>query len=278
MIQDSDTNILYLSDTIPKFHPGFFERFRIALRELNIPHALLPDTKDIWAKDFMPVQLDRSEYIQFVYDPDYLKKPEYQHLLTDSNCVCDAIELRRKKSQVVLDGGNVIRSADKVLLCEKVFKENPNRSRSELTDELVELFKTDKIIFLPWDKNDFTGHADGMVHFVDEHTVIINEATGENLQFEKKLRTTLKNARLTIIELPYSPPDDPTYLSAKGLHLNFLQMKQGIIVPVFEQSTDERAVQTIENTFTGQMIIALNCEEIAAAGGVLNCISWNIVK
>jgi len=39
------------------------------------------------------------------------------------------------------------------------------------------VFETDKIIFIPWFKNDkeeFCGHSDGMVRFIDEHTVLIN--------------------------------------------------------------------------------------------------------
>lgn len=277
MIQDSDTNYPYLSDKLPQRYPLFYKGFLNALGDLKIPFDLLPHTSDIWAKDFMPVQINESEFVQFIFDPDYLKPKEYHHLLTKPGVVCDAIGLSPELKPIVLDGGNVIKTSNKIIICEKIFKENPSKIKSDLIDELVEQFKADKIIFIPWDRNDFTGHSDGMVRFVDDDNVIINERTYENPQCEELLRSTLKQAKLNIIEMPFSPPNDPTYLSAKGLHLNFLQMKQAIIVPVFNQTSDDRAMRTIENIFTGQIAIALSCEEIAEEGGVLNCISWNIL-
>ena len=74
------------------------------------------------------------------------------------------------------------------------------------------------------------------------------------------------------------PSCDQSFVSAKGLHLNFLQMKQAIIVPVFNQSTDDKAIRLLENIFEGQKIVAMDCNEISAEGGVLNCISWNIFE
>ena len=278
MIQDSDKNFLYLADCLPKSHPAFYNRLIKVLCDFQIPFDLLPYTKDIWAKDFMPLQIEKSEYVQFIYDPDYLKPPEYHHLHTDPNDVCNALNQSTNKSRVVLDGGNVIHSLNKVILCNKIFNENPHFSECGLIKELTLLFKTDKIIFIPWDKDDFTGHADGMVRFVNDNTVVINEPTNENHLFEKRLRSSLEEAGLEVIEIPYIAPNDPTYISAKGLHLNYLQMNQAVIVPVFNQATDDIALRILENIFKGKRITTIDCNEIAAEGGVLNCISWNIVK
>ncbi|MBL0103609.1 MAG: agmatine deiminase family protein [Bacteroidetes bacterium] len=277
MIRDSDTNFLYLADCLPEFQPAFTERLTKVLQDLKIPYGFLPNTKDIWAKDFMPIQKSKDDFVQFTYDPDYLKSLKYQHLRSDTDDVCRNIDLVPKKSNVVMDGGNIIRTASKVIMCDKVFSENRNLSKSQLTDKLLDLLKTDQIIFIPWDTNDFTGHADGMVRFVDDNTVIINEPTNENREVENRLRTIFKEARLDIIEIPYMPTYDLTFVSAKGLHLNYLQMKQAIIVPVFNQSTDDKAIRLLENIFTGQNIVAIDCNEISADGGVLNCISWNIL-
>ena len=277
MIQDSETNFLYLSGLLPDIYSEFYNNLIFILEDCNIPFSLLPLNKDIWAKDFMPVQIEKSEYVQFRFYPDYLKPQKYHHLHTDTNIVCSAMKLMPDKSMVVLDGGNVIRTRDKIILCDKIFIENPQLNESELINELSSLFKTDKIIFIPWDRNDFTGHADGMVRFIDNDTVLINERTNENSVFEKRLRASLKDAGLDIMELPYTPPNDPTFISAKGLHLNYLQMKQAVVVPLFNQGTDDKAVRLFENIFKGQNIATIDCNEIAAEGGVLNCISWNIV-
>jgi agmatine deiminase len=82
---------------------------------------------------------------------------------------------------------------------------------------------------------------------------------------------------LNWIELPYNPADDPTLTSAKGLYLNYLQMQQAVIVPVFKSTLDEKAVKILEEVFKGQTIVPFEANEIAKWGGILNCITWNIM-
>lgn len=267
---------LWFSGLLPILYPEFYERLSIVLERHRINYHLLPKTKDIWARDYMPIQIGVNDFIQFVYDPDYLMPLEYRCLKSDPDEVCVGLNVKRKKSGLIVDGGNVIRTSNKVLMCEKVFKENPGFSRNEVVKQLEDLFETEQIIFVPWDKHDYTGHADGMVRFVDDDTVIINEPTNENPHFEKQLRSCLKDTGLAIIEIPYTAPNDPTFISAKGLHLNYLQMNMDVIVPVFNQATDEKALRILENVYKGKRVTTIDCNEIAAEGGVLNCISWNI--
>ena len=40
---------------------------------------------------------------------------------------------------------------------------------------------------------------------------------------------------------------------------------------------DDDAVKILEDTFAGKSVVTLESNEIAIMGGVLNCISWNIV-
>ena len=277
MIADGVTNFLYLSGCLPKFYPEFFDGFKKVLVDSQIPYELLPNTKDIWARDYMPVQVGTNNFVQFVYDPDYLKPMKYKHLNSNQDDVCKDLNISRKKSKLVVDGGNVIRSADKIIMCDKVFNENSHLKKGNVILELEELFLTDKIYFIPWNKCDYTGHADGMVRFIDEDTVFINASTNENPDYERCLRESLKKAGLSIIELPYKSPEDPTHESARELYLNYLEMNQAIIIPVFGEMEDDDAVKILEDTFTGKSVVTLESNEIAIKGGVLNCISWNIV-
>jgi len=86
----------------------------------------------------------------------------------------------------------------------------------------------------------------------------------------------LHNAGLDWIELPYNPPSDPTSISARGLYLNYLQMKQAVIVPTFKTKVDEQAIKVLEQVFKGQTIATVDSNELADEGGILNCITWNI--
>ena len=110
MIIDEETNKLYLADCLPNWHPKFFKRFKKVLLECNIPFDFLPGTKDIWAVDFMPVQISTKKFIRFRYDPDYLRPKKYQKYISDSGAICKEIGIEAKPSNLIVDGGNVVRS------------------------------------------------------------------------------------------------------------------------------------------------------------------------
>jgi agmatine deiminase len=174
MLTDADTNYVYLSGLLAERFLGFYRCFGQLLKDANVPFELLPKTNDIWAKDFMPVQVSAEKFIQFVYNPDYLRRyKKWQRTISNPQAVCSALQLPTRQSNLLLDGGNVIRARNKVILTDKVVVENPSLSKAKPLSELRELFEIETIIIIPRDPLDFTGHADGMVRFVDEDTVLI---------------------------------------------------------------------------------------------------------
>jgi len=278
MIPDSSTNFLYLADTLPKKYPTFYQEFEKILKECKIDFALLPNTKDVWAVDYMPVQVRENHFIQFVYKPDYLKPKKYAKTISDVGSICEKIGLTPERSRIVLDGGNVSRSANKLIMTSKVFRENSIIEERQLIRELQHCFEAEQLIFVPEDPYDFTGHIDGMVRFVDENTVLINDYRLTNgLAFQLSFRMALHNAGLAYIEIPYCP-DFSVRDSAKGLYLNYLQMGNFIIVPTFGIDQDEVAIKQLEAVFAGQTIKTINGNDLAVHGGIINCISWNIRK
>lgn len=282
MITDSQTNVLYLADTLPLKYPLFYSRLQSTLETCGIPHELLPGTKDVWAVDYMPVQVTPGKFVQFVYNPDYLQNDEtfyWQETITDASAVCGEINIRFEKSNINLDGGNVVRYGNKVIMTEKVFWENPHYSKKRLIQILEQLFETDRLVFIPEDPSDYTGHADGMVRFVDEDTVLVNRYTGrDSNRFMHQLQQALKDAGLACIEMPYNPYCNQSGDEANGIYINYLQMSQAVVLPVFGMKEDKDALRVVEKVFSGQKIVTINSNDIARDGGVLNCISWNILS
>src|SRR5712691_9715529 len=101
MIRDCQTNKLFLADCLPKMQPNFFQRFEKVLKDCNISFQFIPNTKDIWAIDFMPVQISRDKFAQFTYNPDYLQPKKYQKTISDVDSICKAINLITKKSKLI---------------------------------------------------------------------------------------------------------------------------------------------------------------------------------
>jgi agmatine deiminase len=96
--------------------------------------------------------------------------------------------------------------------------------------------------------------------------------------FQLQCRMALHNARLNYIEIPYNPYDNKKDKNANGIYMNFLQMQQAIIIPTFGIKEDDAVVKQFEELFKGETIATVDGNEIAYEGGILNCISWNILK
>ena len=173
-------------------------------------------------------------------------------------------------SDINLDGGNVVfsPSKEKVIISDRVFSENHGISEAELTAKLEKLLEA-SVLIIPSLKSDMTGHADGMVRFVDENTVVTN-APLSPYGFETKVKKSLQNYGFNVIDFPYfySKGD-----SAVGCYLNYLETEKSIFLPVFGVDTDNEAINKAKNIFD-KTIIPVNINEIAEKGGLLNCISW----
>lgn len=292
MIKDNQANFLYLADTLPKNYPIFYSALKGILTEHGINYALLPHTKDIWAIDYMPVQVNANKYVQFNYNPDYLRgNKKWQKTISDVDKICNAISLKRQHSNIILDGGNIVKDNQSVIMTDKIFKENRDIREVDLVNQLCELLEVERLIIIPQDPEDFTGHADGMVRFIDEKRVFVNNYQRDyRPQFQKNLYRSLTNAGLQIVNMVYKP-DLSSADSAVGLYINYVEIGNFIIVPTFGEvdlsnrwnlnedcAADEMAVIMVENEFINHKTKVLGCRDIAIHGGVLNCISWKVMK
>ncbi len=120
MIPDNQTNFLYLADTLPKNYPSFFQQFEKVLNDCNINFELLPHAKDVWAVDYMPIQIDKNEFVRFMYNPSYLQSKKLLKTISDVDTICEKIGIGTIKSNILLDGGNVTRTTDKVIMINSI--------------------------------------------------------------------------------------------------------------------------------------------------------------
>lgn len=263
--------MLYFSSqlNIQKYKPAA-DRMFAALDLFNIKYKLLNNTNDIWARDYMPVKTKSGKYVSFRYEPSYLA----DDLQLKTNFKTDIAPNFKVDNLVYtdinLDGGNAVFSPSKgkVIISDRVFSENPEYDKNTLLLELEKLLEA-SVLIIPSLKSDMTGHADGMVRFVDENTVVTN-APLSPYGFETKVKKSLQNYGFNVIDFPYfySKGD-----SAVGCYLNYLATEKCIFLPVFGVDTDNEAIKLAKNIFD-KTIIPVNINEIAEYGGLLNCISW----
>ena len=259
----------YLLKTNDTYIPAA-ERLFTSLIAHGVPYKLLKNTRDIWLRDFMPVKTKSGKYLSFRYEPSYLANAP--QLRTDFKTdIAPKFKLENLVySDINLDGGNVVfsPSKEKVIISDRVFSENSGMGEAELTAKLEKLLEA-SVFIIPSLKSDMTGHADGMVRFADENTVVTN-APLSPYGFETKVKKSLQNYGFNVIDFPYfySKGD-----SAVGCYLNYLATEKSIFLPVFGVDTDNEAIELAKNIFY-KTIIPVNINEIAEYGGLLNCISW----
>lgn len=261
-----------LLQTNPTYKPAA-KRLFDTLDNCGEKYCLLQNTKDIWLRDFMPIRTKSGRFVSFKYKPSYLHG--FDSITTDFECdVSGKIDIDYERSEINLDGGNVVfsPSKEKAIISERVFSENPNRSADDLICDLQRMLEA-KIIIIPSlkPKSDMTGHADGMVRFVGENTVIGNTPMSPG-GLEHRIKNTLKRHSISVIDFPYFELGKN---SAVGCYLNFLETKKHIFLPVFGNEVDNQAISKAKSIFS-KPVAAVNIGEIAEQGGCLNCIAWEM--
>lgn len=282
MITDQETNFVYFSEIFKQQYPTEYSEIISLLEKHDIAHDCLKETKDIWCRDYMPIQISETEFIEYRYDPDYLQAKKYRKTKTYPDIVCDKIPIKTIKSDLIIDGGNVIKSKNRLILTDKVISENIDfYTQPKIIEKLKDTFQVDHISIIPRepDKNEIFGHADGMVRFVSDNRVLINGYFNEyKREFKEKFFGALN--KLEIIELNFDvncPNEEINW----G-YINFLQTKNVILLPQFGIAEDEQAFKQFEKIFPEyakyNRIEKVNAKKIIKESGVLNCLTWNIKR
>ena len=280
MITDKETNIIYFSEKLLEQSPEIAKQISESIKHFGADCRFLPGTKDIWARDYMPVQVNDHKLIQFTFYPDYLI--EYEYLKSEPDSICADLQLNIVKSDIILDGGNVVKSDNCVIMTDKIVIENKQKyNKVQLLSKLRELFEVEKVVLIPWDHGERYGHADGMVRFIDNETVLLQGYynTRKDLFKDDFLDYLLDSLKKNHLNYEFLNIDYPEKINAKFAYLNYLQTKDFILLPSLGIEKDDEAMEEeIKKYFPvyTDKIKKIEMNSIIAKGGALNCITWTI--
>lgn len=279
MIIGKESNTVYFSEILKSD-----EQFGMtcnALTDLlekhSVKYGFLKATKDIWCRDYMPIQIEKGEFVQFRYEPSYLK--DDLELQSDSVKVCKTNNINPQISKINLDGGNVVNWSDRAIITDRVFDENPEySSKNQLIAEIEKLLEVE-IIVIPQIKSDMTGHADGMVRFIDRNTLLGNDRQQEYKYWSIGVGKVLKEKRIDYIDIPFLDHFEKNHpYHAIGCYVNYLEIGELIVLPVFEvkNNKDQEVYDKFREIFPERKIETINYNQIGLYGGLLNCTTWTI--
>jgi agmatine deiminase len=279
MIADHQTNTVYLSDSTRLSFPDEVKALRNIIEKHGYSCLELNKTKDYYCCDFMPVQVFKDDFVQFVFSPEaYLKGKDLNHITNPVQVrILTPRLIKPRYSQIILDGGNVSKWHDKVIITDRVLKDNLYQFSSEnaIIEKLEHTLEC-KVIIIPEYPGEETGHADGLVRIIDENTVFINDPHDEpEKEWLSQFLRILSDSQLEPINLRC--PMIANQKNAIGLYLNYLHVGNLIIVPQFGLKEDKKAIEVFEDVFKNRYTIEpFEAKWIAKYGGVLNCATWTV--
>lgn len=278
MILESEKNRLAIFGVLAADHTRIYDELKSVCPNL----VILKDTKDFWCRDYMPLQIEKGTFLQFKYEPDYLRRnPKNYEYITDPYKPLSHIEPTPhiKPLDLILDGGNVVFAINKggkkvAIMTEKIFYENAAETREEMRPRIEEKLREHfqcELLFLPWDIWDVCGHTDGIVHPISNGQLLINVRLYEPY-IANEMRRRLSE-HFNLIELPLSE-----YHNLSWAYINLVRTKDFICVPQMKRKrTDKEAFDFIKLLYPqyDDRIIPINTRYLSEKyGGSLNCMTW----
>jgi len=250
-------------------------------------------TNDAWCRDHGPAFLiNQNSGTKAVVDWGYNawggKYPPFDLDDVVPTRIAKEFNLPLFTPNIVMEGGSVefngtgtVMTTTACLLNEN---RNPEYTKEQIETYLKEFYGQDQVLWLGDGiiGDDTDGHIDDITRFVNENTVltVIEEnPEDENYAILQENLETLRSFRLlngeslNIVELPMPAPViyEDTRLPAS--YANFYIANDVVVVPVFNDANDQRALDIIQECFPTRKVIGINSVDIIWGLGSFHCLS-----
>lgn len=251
-------------------------------------------TNDAWCRDHGPAFVinPNAEQKKAVVDWGYNawgdKYPPYDLDDVIPTKIAQHFNLPLFTPSIVMEGGSVEFNGAGTLLtttaCLLNENRNPHLNQEQIETYLKEFYGVEQILWLGDGivGDDTDGHIDDITRFVNEDTVLTvveEDERDENYHLLQENLATLKTMKLKdgrplkIIELPMPSPVifEDTRLPAS--YANFYIANEVVVVPVFNDKNDERALEIIQSCFPDRRVVGINSVDIIWGLGSFHCLS-----
>ena len=223
----------------------------------------------------MPIQLNENEFLKYQYYPDYLMKsnnPEDAETRTECTNVLHGMGISCRSTNLIIDGGNMVPCGPYIVMTDKVFTENGKEKEDAVFKAELESELGHPVIIIP-------GKCTMTLMFVIQiNTVILMVLlNGGNRilmgnhgdQYPEEaaaIRHILEEYGFEVTEMRFADKVGSPRTDLNWAYINFLQVGNKIIMPIFNIKEDVIAWQYIHKAFP-------DCEiyQIEMAG-VVECI------
>ncbi len=194
-----------------------------------------------------------------------------------------------KKIDLILEGGGVETNGAGSLLTTAECLLNPNRNphltKAQTEAILKKEFGVEQILWLNHGYlagDDTDSHIDTLARFIDTDTIMYvkcDDKEDEHYDALKKMESELQTLRdregepFNLIALPMC---NPTFYDGERLpatYANFLIINDAVLLPVYNDPHDSKAIAICEKAFRGRDIIPIDCSVLIRQHGSLHCVT-----
>ena len=245
------------------------------------PQVLLQaEIADIWMRDFTTV--DPIDPVEFVYTSASTQNRQESAAIQDSfNVFADRLEVSRKRTTLVLDGGNIVDSHAGRVVTTTRFMEDNNLSYDAAKQALKDVLGASEVAIIEPDE-DALAHSDGMVMWAAADTLLVNDYSAIDPRLQASVKDELRQSfpGVKIVEVPVvvddtTPPKWKGFSSACGVNLNSVLTNDYIYTPTFETSNDKKALAVIAANTTRQ-VVPVDARAVCPMGGSVRCLTWQV--
>jgi len=258
----------------------------------NISFHLNP-TNDAWCRDHGPAFLINKEtgekaVVDWGYNAWGGKYPPYDLDDVVPTRIAQEFGLKLFTPPIVMEGGSVeFNGAGTVLTttaCLLNENRNPHLNKEQIEGYLMDYYGQDQVLWLGDGiiGDDTDGHIDDITRFVNEDTVltVVEEDPNdenypilqENLEKLKEMRL-LDGRPLNIVELPMPRPVVYEDQQLPASYANFYIANKVVVVPVFNDKNDQKALDIIQSVFPDRKVIGIDSVDIIWGLGSFHCLS-----
>jgi len=189
--------------------------------------------------------------------------------------------------RMILDGGSIeVNGAGTLLTSESCLlnkNRNPNLSREEIERRLRDFLGVKEILWLGdgIDGDDTDGHIDDLARFVSETKVVtVVEEDSDDSNYKplqenlERLRDMKVNGReIDIVTLPMPGKIVREELRLPASYANFYIANKVVLVPIFADPADKRALSILEKCFPTRRVMGIDCRELIWGLGTFHCLT-----
>jgi agmatine deiminase len=251
-------------------------------------------TNDAWCRDHGPAFIinpkeNKKAIIDWGYNAWGNKYPPYELDDVIPSLIGKQLNLPVYHPGIIMEGGSVDFNDAGTLITSTACLLNPNRNPSlnqqQIETHLMNYYGVEQILWVDEGivGDDTDGHIDDTVRFVNTDTVVAVVEENKNDENYALLQHNLKQLQamrllngkqLNIVELPM--PAKPVIWEDQRLpasYANFYISNVAVIVPIYNDENDIKALSILEDCFPDRKIIGINSTDVIWGLGSWHCLS-----